>query len=259
MRHSENCFGTSSGHQEDDAHSWKGLPVIFDEVFTGLYRLGRFSAASFLGVDPDISVHAKLLTGGLFPLAVTLTSESVFPTFDHEKETSNTLLHGRSYTAHPVGCHVALESIRAMQKMERRGEWDWARRENGWSVTADEDNKENPVEPIVWSVWDADFVVWLSRQRNKPGLLVRSTWALGSVLAMRLDVDSSVTAATNDVGAAETLEAVLRQDFVGAGGGSPWNVHTRAMGDTLYLMASQTTSKEDIALMEERLRYVLAY
>jgi len=29
---------------------WKGLPVIFDEVYTGLWRLGRVSGAEILGV-----------------------------------------------------------------------------------------------------------------------------------------------------------------------------------------------------------------
>jgi dethiobiotin synthetase/adenosylmethionine--8-amino-7-oxononanoate aminotransferase len=30
--------------------TWKGVPVVFDEVFTGWYRLGRRSASEFLGV-----------------------------------------------------------------------------------------------------------------------------------------------------------------------------------------------------------------
>ena len=57
---------------------WSGLPVIFDEVFVGLYRLGLQSTGPLLGVNPDISVHAKILTGGLLPLAVTLASDSIF-------------------------------------------------------------------------------------------------------------------------------------------------------------------------------------
>ena len=36
---------------------------MFDEVFTGLWRLGAVSAASLLGVQPDIGCYAKLLTG----------------------------------------------------------------------------------------------------------------------------------------------------------------------------------------------------
>jgi dethiobiotin synthetase/adenosylmethionine--8-amino-7-oxononanoate aminotransferase len=36
--------------ESDDRNTWKGLPVIFDEVFSGWYRLGRRSASEFLGV-----------------------------------------------------------------------------------------------------------------------------------------------------------------------------------------------------------------
>ncbi|EKG10555.1 Aminotransferase class-3 [Macrophomina phaseolina MS6] len=62
---------TEASPAPDRSLNWSGLPVVFDEVFTGLYRLGRFSAASFLDVQPDVVVNAKLLTGGLLPLATT--------------------------------------------------------------------------------------------------------------------------------------------------------------------------------------------
>lgn len=39
------------------------IPVIFDEVFTGLWRLGSPSGAMLLGLEPDIACFAKLLTG----------------------------------------------------------------------------------------------------------------------------------------------------------------------------------------------------
>lgn len=58
------------------------LPIIYDEVFTGLHRLGPLTPGlSILGVSPDIAVYAKILTGGLVPMAVTLTTEEVFETF----------------------------------------------------------------------------------------------------------------------------------------------------------------------------------
>jgi Aminotransferase class-III len=41
----------------------RGIPVIFDEVFSGTWRLGAQSAAQLLGVHPDIACYAKLLTG----------------------------------------------------------------------------------------------------------------------------------------------------------------------------------------------------
>ena len=39
------------------------IPVILDEVFSGIWRLGRLSAAHMLGIKPDIACYAKLLTG----------------------------------------------------------------------------------------------------------------------------------------------------------------------------------------------------
>ena len=52
-----------SGYLPTSQTDWSGLPVIFDEVFTGMFRLGRLTSAHFIKADPDISVHAKLLTG----------------------------------------------------------------------------------------------------------------------------------------------------------------------------------------------------
>ena len=57
------------------------MPIIFDEVFTGFWRLGATSGASLLGVRPDIACYAKLLTGGMLPLAATLATEAVFQAF----------------------------------------------------------------------------------------------------------------------------------------------------------------------------------
>lgn len=57
------------------------IPVIYDEVFTGCWRLGAPSAGSLLGQAPDIACYAKLLTGGVAPLAVTLASAEVFDAF----------------------------------------------------------------------------------------------------------------------------------------------------------------------------------
>jgi len=55
--------------------------VIYDEVFTGCWRLGVPTGGQLLGEAPDIACYAKLLTGGVAPLAVTLSSEAVFDAF----------------------------------------------------------------------------------------------------------------------------------------------------------------------------------
>lgn len=152
--------------------SWSGLPVIFDEVFTGLYRLGRLTSASFLGIHPDISVHAKLLTGGLVPLCTTLASEEIFQAFAGP-EKSDALLHGHSYTAHAVGCKVAEKSLTTMMAMERSGSWTEYQR--GWASSSPEKH------PPVWSSWSQELVRDLSFAESVDGL-----FALGTVLGITL-------------------------------------------------------------------------
>ncbi|KAK1323096.1 hypothetical protein QJS10_CPA02g01465 [Acorus calamus] len=62
------------------------IPVVFDEVFTGFWRIGRESAAELLGCLPDIACFAKLMTGGIIPLAATLATEAVFKAFEGDSK-----------------------------------------------------------------------------------------------------------------------------------------------------------------------------
>jgi ornithine--oxo-acid transaminase len=54
-----------------------GTLLVFDEVQTGLYRTGRFLAAHGFGVEPDMVVLAKALSGGLIPVGAVLMTEAV--------------------------------------------------------------------------------------------------------------------------------------------------------------------------------------
>eukprot|EP00887_Chlorella_sp_A99_P001840 scaffold19.g1840.t1 len=92
------------------ARTRRGIPVIFDEVFTGLWRLGAPSGAALLGAEPDIASYAKLLTGGLLPLAATLASPAVFAAFESDSKL-RALLHGHSYSAHALGCAAGVAAL----------------------------------------------------------------------------------------------------------------------------------------------------
>ncbi len=110
-----------------------GIPVVYDEVFSGFFRLGVLSAREILGVDPDVSCFSKIMTGGSLPLATTLATEEVFKGFLGSGKES-CLLHGHSFTAHPAGCAAALASLHTLQeghqflddrlKGEPRCSWD---------------------------------------------------------------------------------------------------------------------------------------
>ena len=153
------------------------LPVIFDEVFVGLYRLGIKSFGPILGVHPDIAVYAKTLTGGLLPLSVTLASERVFQAFNSQSKV-NALLHGHSYTAHAVGCQVANTALDMVEKLSQQDGWRSAR--GKW------DRAARPESAVVWSFWDPSFVRSVSMLD-----IVDEAMTLGTVLVIKFKDDSA--------------------------------------------------------------------
>ena len=54
-----------------------GTLLVLDEVQTGFHRTGTFLAAQRYGVEPDMVVLAKALSGGLVPVAAVLMSDAV--------------------------------------------------------------------------------------------------------------------------------------------------------------------------------------
>jgi dethiobiotin synthetase/adenosylmethionine--8-amino-7-oxononanoate aminotransferase len=216
---------------------WQGMPVIFDEVFTGLYRLGRFDAAGFLGTDPDIVVNAKLLTGGLLPLCTTTASEAIFEAF-LSADKSDALLHGHSYTAHAIGCSVANESLSTMATISQSKDWagfrkDWKAPQPSTVAVAE--------SPVPWSMWSKSFVETISRMPN-----VDYVFAIGSVFAMSLkDPAGSGYASTAATGLRDRM-------FAGVGDkhGEPV-VHSRVLGNVLYLMGAMTSTPETLKGVEE--------
>ena len=54
-----------------------GTLFVLDEVQTGMYRTGPFLAAHHFGVEPDMVVMAKAMSGGLVPCAAVLMSDAI--------------------------------------------------------------------------------------------------------------------------------------------------------------------------------------
>ena len=156
---------------------WSGIPVIFDEVFVGTYRMGHQTASTVLGIHPDIAVYAKMLTGGLVPLAATLAREDIFEVFVGERK-DQALLHGHSYTAYPVACEVANETLKQIRKLTETEGWRDARRK--WIGGAVDGPTTGAVR--VWSFWDPEFVDKLSKLES-----VKAVMTLGCVLAIKID------------------------------------------------------------------------
>ena len=87
-----------------------GAFFIADEVMTGFGRTGSLFACEKAGVAPDLMCIAKGITGGMLPLAATLTTERVFEAFLHT-DRSRFFPHGHTWTANPIACAVAIASL----------------------------------------------------------------------------------------------------------------------------------------------------
>jgi adenosylmethionine-8-amino-7-oxononanoate aminotransferase len=83
--------------------------LILDEVMSGFGRTGAMFACQLENVIPDFLCLAKGLTGGLLPMAATLTTGRVYDAFLGGAERA--FYYGHSYTANPLGCAAALASL----------------------------------------------------------------------------------------------------------------------------------------------------
>ncbi|KAK7039352.1 PLP-dependent transferase [Favolaschia claudopus] len=224
---------SSSQDDIDTSKSWRGLPVIFDEVFVGLYRLGMQSTVPLLGTAPDISVNAKILTGGLVPLAATLASDSIFRAF-YSTEKAEALLHGHSYTAHAVGCEVANQTMRMLERETKSEPWLAAKAR--WETPGKSSS--------AWSFWDPQFLQTLSRMD-----VVDEVMALGTVLAIKVKdadggyVSQSAKIMLQSLGDSDNASSELPQ----------FSVHFRTLGNVAYFMTSLNTSPETVRILEEKI------
>jgi len=96
--------------------------LILDEVFTGFGRLGSLTACTEEGVVPDFLCLAKGLAAGYLPLAATLTSEKIYEAFQGEFSEGRTFFHGHTFSGNPLGCAVALASLKKLRAMISSGQ-----------------------------------------------------------------------------------------------------------------------------------------
>jgi adenosylmethionine-8-amino-7-oxononanoate aminotransferase len=95
--------------------------VVADEVATGFGRTGSLFACQLEGVRPDLMCMGKGITGGVLPLAATLTSDKVFQAFLGEFDDFKTFFHGHTYTGNPMACAAALASLDLMAEQDTVG------------------------------------------------------------------------------------------------------------------------------------------
>ena len=94
-----------------------GVLLIFDEVITGFGRVGASFAAQAFGVTPDLITTAKGLTNGAVPMGGVLVSGAVYDAFMAGPANTIELMHGYTYSAHPLACAAGLATIEVHREL----------------------------------------------------------------------------------------------------------------------------------------------
>jgi len=94
-----------------DAH---GALLIFDEIYTGFHRTGKWFACEWDEVVPDLICVGKALSGG-FPISACVGKAEVMDTWP---ETQGEALHTSTFLGNPVGCAMALKSLEILARPE---------------------------------------------------------------------------------------------------------------------------------------------
>ena len=84
-----------------------GILLIMDEVMSGFGRTGKWFGFENHGIVPDMVAMAKGLTCGYLPLGCLMVSDKIASKYD-----DNMLALGLTYSAHPVSCAAALETLK---------------------------------------------------------------------------------------------------------------------------------------------------
>ena len=96
-----------------------GTLLVLDEVQTGMCRTGRFLAAHHFGVEPDMVVLAKALSGGLVPCGAVLMSDAVCNSV--YSSLRRAVIHTSTYSENSLAMRAGLATLDVLED-ERLGE-----------------------------------------------------------------------------------------------------------------------------------------
>ncbi len=102
-------FVPDEGYLEKAEEHCKNYNVLLmmDEVQTGIARTGKMLASGYEGINPDILVLGKALSGGTFPISLVLTSNKIMNTLRPGE-------HGSTYGGNPMASAIVMEALQVV-------------------------------------------------------------------------------------------------------------------------------------------------
>jgi ornithine--oxo-acid transaminase len=91
-----------------------GSLFVLDEVQTGMYRTGPFLAAHHFGLDPDIVVLAKALSGGLIPVSATLMSDAVYDSVYSSMKRA--IVHASTFSENSLSMRAGIATLDVLER-----------------------------------------------------------------------------------------------------------------------------------------------
>ncbi len=85
----------------------KNIMLILDEIQTGLGRTGKMLAEEHEGIEADLTLVGKALSGGFYPVSAVLSNSEVLGVLRPGE-------HGSTFGGNPLACAVARAAIKVL-------------------------------------------------------------------------------------------------------------------------------------------------
>ena len=84
-------------------------------MITGFGRTGQWFATGLYELKPDIVTLAKGITSAYFPVSASVISESIWNVLEEASPEHGPVMHGFTYSGHPVGGAIGLANLDIME------------------------------------------------------------------------------------------------------------------------------------------------